>query len=91
MKKSFLANTEEIQQYIRDLKKIPVISHERQEEIFTALINKEITKDEKKKLFDELVVGNLRFVISVAYPEYTQERKTHYGYYYDNKNIYRSF
>ena len=32
-----------------------------------------------------------RFVISVAYPEYTQERKTHYGYYYDNKNIYRSF
>ena len=66
MKKSFLANTEEIQQYIRDLKKIPVISHERQEEIFTELTNKEINKDEKKKLYDELVVGNLRFVISVA-------------------------
>jgi RNA polymerase primary sigma factor len=66
MKKSFLANTEEIQQYIRDLKKIPVISHERQEVIFTALTDKNITKEEKKKLFDELVVGNLRFVISVA-------------------------
>jgi RNA polymerase primary sigma factor len=66
MKKSFLANTEEIQQYIRDLKKIPVITHERQEEIFTLLNNKQITKVEKKKLYDELVVGNLRFVISVS-------------------------
>ena len=66
MKKSFLANTEEIQQYIRDLKKIPVITHERQEEIFTSLKNKEITKEEKKRLYDELVVGNLRFVISVS-------------------------
>ena len=78
MKKSFLANTEEIQQYIRDLKKIPVISHERQEEIFTALINKEITKDEKKKLFDELVVGNLRFVISVAKGYQNQGERLHY-------------
>jgi RNA polymerase primary sigma factor len=66
MKKSFLANTEEVQQYIRDLKKIPVITHERQEEIFTLLNDKQITKSEKKKLYDELVVGNLRFVISVS-------------------------
>jgi RNA polymerase primary sigma factor len=66
MKKSFLANTEEIQQYIRDLKKIPVISHERQDEIFLLLTNKNITKEEKKSLYDELVVGNLRFVISVS-------------------------
>jgi len=66
MKKSFLANTEEIQQYIRDLKKIPVISHERQEQIFLLLTNKNITKEEKKSLYDELVVGNLRFVISVS-------------------------
>jgi RNA polymerase primary sigma factor len=66
MKKSFLANTEEIQQYIRDLKKIPVITHERQEEIFAMLNDKNITKQQKKVLYDELVVGNLRFVISVA-------------------------
>lgn len=66
MKKSFLANTEEIQQYIKDLKKIPVITHERQEEIFLSLTNKNITKQEKKVLYDELVVGNLRFVISVS-------------------------
>jgi RNA polymerase primary sigma factor len=66
MKKSVIINTEEIQQYIKDIRKIPVISHERQEEIFTRLNDKTITKHEKKFLFDELVVGNLRFVISVA-------------------------
>ena len=66
MKKSFLANTEEIQQYIRDIKKIPVITHERQEEIFVELQNKNISKEQKKKLHDELVRGNLRFVISVS-------------------------
>lgn len=66
MKKSIITNTEEIQQYIKDIRKIPVISHERQEEIFILLNNKNIDKKLKKELFDELVVGNLRFVISVA-------------------------
>jgi RNA polymerase primary sigma factor len=66
MKKSIISNTEEIQQYIRDIRKIPVISHKRQEEIFIRLNDKTITKQEQKVLFDELVVGNLRFVISVA-------------------------
>ena len=66
MKKSILNNTEEIQQYIKDIRRIPVVSHERQEEIFTRLNDKNTTKHEKKFLYDELVVGNLRFVISVA-------------------------
>ncbi len=66
MKKSVIINTEEIQQYIKDIRKIPVISHERQEEIFKKLNSKTITKEEKKTLYNELVVGNLRFVISVA-------------------------
>lgn len=66
MKKSIIINTEEIQQYIKDLRKIPVITHERQDEIFISLTNKKITKSEKQKLLDELVIGNLRFVISVA-------------------------
>ncbi len=64
--KSMLVNTEEFQQYIKDLKKIPVISHERQEEIFKELNNPEILKARKEKLLNELVIGNLRFVISVA-------------------------
>lgn len=66
MKKSIVLNTEEFQQYIKDLKKIPVISHKRQEKIFESLNKKDISLEEKEKLLSELVVGNLRFVISVA-------------------------
>jgi RNA polymerase primary sigma factor len=66
MKKSILINTEEIQQYIKDIRKIPVISHQRQEEIFLRLKDKKIDKKEKEILYNELVVGNLRFVITVA-------------------------
>jgi RNA polymerase primary sigma factor len=66
MKKSIIINTEEINQYIKDIRKIPVITHERQEEIFNKLINGNLNKSEKKLLYNELVVGNLRFVISIA-------------------------
>ena len=66
MNKSILINTEEIQQYIRDIRKIKVISHERQNEIFELLKNKNIDKKERTNLLNELVLGNLRFVISVA-------------------------
>lgn len=66
MNKSILINTEEVQQYIRDIRKIKVITHERQDEIFELLKNKNINKKEHDTLLNELVLGNLRFVISVA-------------------------
>ncbi len=66
LKKSITPNTDELQSYIKDLKKIPVISHERQEEIFLELKKELLTKNDKEKLLNELVLGNLRFVISVA-------------------------
>jgi len=66
MKKSVIISTEEIQQYIKDIRKIPVITHERQEVIFEELRNKNLSKNERTSLYNELVVGNLRFVISVA-------------------------
>jgi RNA polymerase primary sigma factor len=66
MKKSIILNPDEIQIYVKDIRKIPVITHERQDEIFTSLQKKGITKEERSKLLDELVVGNLRFVISAA-------------------------
>ncbi len=66
MKKSVIISTEEIQQYIKDIRKIPVISHERQEEIFKKLNSNELSKKEKEYLLNDLVIGNLRFVISVA-------------------------
>lgn len=66
MKKSIIINSEEIQHYIKDIRKIPVITHERQEQIFEKLSSSKTTKEEKIKLKEELVVGNLRFVISIA-------------------------
>lgn len=66
MKKSIIVSTEEIQQYIKDIRKIPVISHERQEIIFKQLNDKNLSKTDRNELFNELIVGNLRFVISVA-------------------------
>ncbi len=61
-----IVKTDEIQYYIKDLKKIPVIPHERESEIFTELKRKDLPKPERQKLVDEIVRGNLRFVISVA-------------------------
>lgn len=66
MNKNILISTEDIQTYIKDLRKIKVITHERQSEIFERLKDKNLSKDEKNKLLNELIVGNLRFVISVA-------------------------
>ena len=66
MKKSIIINSEDIQHYIKDIRKIPVITYERQEQIFEKLISKKVTEHEKSKLKEELIVGNLRFVISIA-------------------------
>jgi RNA polymerase primary sigma factor len=66
MKKSILTNTEEIKQYVKDIRKIPVITHERQEELFTMMMDKKTSKEEKSLIYEELIRGNLRFVISVA-------------------------
>ena len=67
MKKSApIVKTEEIQYYLKDLKKIPVITHEREYEIFKSLKeDKSLSKGDRQKLTDEVVKGNLRFVITV--------------------------
>ena len=62
-----IVKTEEIQYYLKDLKRIPVISHEREYEIFKSLKeDKGLSKTDRQKLIDEVITGNLRFVISVA-------------------------
>jgi RNA polymerase primary sigma factor len=66
MSKPRIINTDELQNYLKDLKKIPVITHERQDEIFKRLKDKKISKEEKQSLNNELVIGNLRFVVSIA-------------------------
>jgi RNA polymerase primary sigma factor len=66
MKKNIIVNSSDLQTYVKDIKKIPIISHQRQDEIFKSLQSNDITEGEKKVLYDELVTGNLRFVISIA-------------------------
>ena len=66
MQKSRIINTDEINFYLKDLKKIPVISHERQSEIFKLLKCNETPEDVICGCHNELIVGNLRFVVSIA-------------------------
>lgn len=66
MQKSRIINTDEINFYLKDLKRIPVISHERQSEIFKVLKCKDTTEEERCECHNELIVGNLRFVVSIA-------------------------
>jgi len=66
MKKNIIINTDELQYYLKDIRKIKVITHERQEEIIQLLKNKQLTVNERNKLKMEFVTGNLRFVITVA-------------------------
>ena len=85
MNKTVLINTEEIQNYIKDIRKIKVVSHERQNEIFELLRDKKITKHERDKLLNEHVLGNLRYVSYMGLQEFkkkddfikhTERRKT---------------
>lgn len=62
---SFL-KTDEISFYLKDLKKLPTTTNDRLKQIIKELKKPDLTKEERKKLEEELVVGNLRFVISVA-------------------------
>lgn len=65
MKKGLIISNDEIQLYLKDLKKIPIISNERQLEIIE-LLKTNLEKHEKEKLYNELILGNLRFVVSVS-------------------------
>ena len=47
MKKTKISNSEEIEEYIKDIRKIKVVSHIRQEEIFDVLFSKNHNNDEK--------------------------------------------
>jgi RNA polymerase primary sigma factor len=58
--------SQDINYYLKDIKKLPLISPEREVEIFNELKKEDLTKSERKKLVDELVNGNLRFVITIA-------------------------
>lgn len=59
-------NNDEISHYLKDVRKIPVISLKRQDEICLLLNDENTSKKDRAKLLNELVTGNLRIVIKIA-------------------------
>ena len=59
-------NQEEIQSYLKDIRKIKVMTPDREKFLAQRMNSQDITESEKKQIQKELLEGNLRFVITVA-------------------------
>ena len=59
-------NQEEISGYLKDIRKIRVMTPEREKELAERMLSETITEEEKKEIQQELLEGNLRFVITVS-------------------------
>lgn len=59
-------NQEEIQHYLKDIRRIKVMTPEREKELAVKMKTDDTPKREREKIESELLVGNLRFVITVA-------------------------
>lgn len=59
-------NQDEIQMYLKDIRKIKVMTPEREKELAELIANEDITDIEIQKIHQELLEGNLRFVITIA-------------------------
>lgn len=56
-------NQDEISSYLKDIRKIDVMTKERESEICQKLLSGELKKED---IYNELIEGNLRFVIKIA-------------------------
>jgi RNA polymerase primary sigma factor len=61
-----ITNIDDLSIYLKEIKKIPMMTDERFVEVCNKLLDNTISKKERKNLQDELVLSNLRFVVSVA-------------------------
>ena len=59
-------NQEEISVYLKDVRKLKVMTPERERELADKMLSGELDKLEKEEIKKELLEGNLRFVITVA-------------------------
>jgi RNA polymerase primary sigma factor len=59
-------NQEEISHYLKDIRKLKVMTPERERELAERMLSGFITEEEKKEIQKELLEGNLRFVITVS-------------------------
>ena len=65
-KSSIPINQEEIAGYLKDIRRIRVMTPDREKELAKKILSPDITEQEKKKIHKELLEGNLRFVITVS-------------------------
>jgi RNA polymerase primary sigma factor len=59
-------NQEEIAIYLKDIRKLKVMTPEREKELSELMCSGTLSKIQKDKIYNELLEGNLRFVITVA-------------------------
>ena len=59
-------NQEEIQNYLKDIRKIKVMTPERERELASIISSEDCTDEQREAVHKELLEGNLRFVITVA-------------------------
>jgi RNA polymerase primary sigma factor len=59
-------NQDEVQHYLKDIRKIKVLTPERERELSRKMASGNLSKEEIEEIHNELLVGNLRFVITVA-------------------------
>lgn len=59
-------NQEEISHYLKDIRRIKVMTPEREKEIAKKMKSGQVSDFEKQKIHREMIEGNLRFVITVA-------------------------
>lgn len=59
-------NQEEISTYLKDIRKIKVMTPEREKELSQKMLSGELNESEREEIKKELLEGNLRFVITVS-------------------------
>jgi RNA polymerase primary sigma factor len=59
-------NQDEIASYLKDIRKLSVMTPERERELSMRMLSQDITEREKEAIKKELLEGNLRFVITVS-------------------------
>lgn len=65
-KYNFPINQDEVANYLKELRQLPVITPEREKELAEIMKNPETTQAQRSLINQELIEGNLRFVITVA-------------------------
>ncbi len=65
-KTSIPINQEEISSYLKDIRKLTVMTPERERELSEIMLNPKTSTKEKEEIKKELLEGNLRFVITVS-------------------------